>query len=170
MKTKKSKDSMKVRFYGLFRSKPSKLGGFERVLESSSLQPQDGELVAQILNKVLRNHNYNDTPKEQLTEYSVKIIKAFKWLGFFSTNTKVEEHKSTIETLCALMQTKMLLPPGEKDLIIMFHRFKIQWANGKTEVRRSSMIKIGENHRSAMSCAVGIPTAVAAQVCQDIVV
>jgi len=113
---------------------------------------------------VLRNHNYNDTSKEQLTEYGVKIIKAFKWLGFFSTSTKVEEQKSTIETLCALMQTKMSLPPGEKDLIIMFHRFKIQWANGKTEVRRSSMIKIGENHRSAMSCAVGIPTAISAQV------
>jgi len=141
--------------------------GFQRVLESSSLQPEDSELVAQILNKVLRNHNYKDTPQEQLTEYSVKIIKAFKWLGFFSTNTKVEEHKTTIETLCALMQTKMSLPPGEKDLIIMFHRFKIEWSNGKTEVRRSSLIKIGEKTRSAMSCVVGIPTAIATQLVLD---
>jgi len=141
--------------------------GFKRVLESSSLQPEDSDLVAQILNKVLRNHNYKDTPQEQLTEYSVKIIKAFKWLGFFSTNTKVEEHKTTIETLCALMQTKMSLPAGEKDLIIMFHRFKIEWPNGKTEVRRSSLIKIGEKTRSAMSCVVGVPTAIATQLVLD---
>ena len=75
------------------------------------------------------------------------------------------------------MQPKMLLPvntnlnqsnlfakAGEKDIIIMFHRFKIEWPNNKSEVRTSSLILIGEKTRSAMSIVVGTPTTIAAQV------
>ena len=80
----------------------NEIAGFQRVLESSSLQPEDSELVAQILNKVLRNHNYKDTPQEKLTEYSVKIIKAFKWLGFFSPNTKVGSLKRKVVLILIL--------------------------------------------------------------------
>jgi len=46
----------------------------------------------------------------------------------------------------------------------MFHIFKIEWPNKKTEVRTSSLILIGEKGRSAMSTVVGTPTAIATQV------
>lgn len=141
-------------------------GEFKKILESCSLSGEDSDLVAKVLTKVLGNKNYEKLSHEELLDYGLKITKAFKWLGLFSKDAKVDENKSYIETLCALMQTKMNLNPGEKDCIIMFHRFKIQWSD-RVEYRNSCLIAIGEKGRSAMSVVVGVPSGVAAQLVLD---
>jgi len=147
----------------------SRLSGdsLEKILTANSLEGEASTLVVRILNTVLKNHNYLHSSQEEMLENSIKIIRACKWLGFFEKNTKLVVEKSFIETLCGLMQPKMLLPAGEKDIIIMFHRFKIEWPNNKSEVRTSSLILIGEKTRSAMSIVVGTPTAIAAQLVLD---
>lgn len=67
------------------------IAAFKKVLDSCSLGQEDAEIIAQTLNKALRNHNYANLSPEQLAEYSVKIIKAMKWLGLFSASTKVHK-------------------------------------------------------------------------------
>jgi len=70
----------------------------------------------------------------------------------------------------AELDKKLKLNPGETDLIVMQHVFRIQPADAtkKPFTRRSSLIMIGEkNGPTAMSLTVGLPTAIGAQLILD---
>jgi len=60
----------------------------------------------------------------------------------------------------------MALRAGEKDLIVLQHRFVIDWGN-KKEIRKSTLIKSGEKEISAMAACVGYTVAIATQLVLD---
>jgi saccharopine dehydrogenase (NADP+, L-glutamate forming) len=90
-----------------------------------------------------------------------RILAGFRWLGLFSDD-KITPRENALDTLCATLEQKMQYEEGEKDLVMLQHKFGIEWADGSTEVRTSTLAKTGDpKGYSAMAELVGIPCSVA---------
>ncbi|ODV87792.1 hypothetical protein CANARDRAFT_210071 [[Candida] arabinofermentans NRRL YB-2248] len=90
-----------------------------------------------------------------------RILAGFKWLGLFSS-TKTTARGNPLDTLCATLEELMQYGENERDLVILQHKFGIEWANGETETRTSTLIDYGvPGGYSSMAKLVGVPCAVA---------
>ena len=90
-----------------------------------------------------------------------RIISGLKWLGLFSNESNIPRGNA-LDTLCATLEGKMQFEEGERDLVMLQHKFGIEWADGTTEVRTSTLVENGNpNGYSAMAKLVGVPCAVA---------
>ena len=58
------------------------------------------------------------------------IISGFRWIDLFSP-TQPDVKESLLDTLAADLQTKMGYNRNEKDLVVLQHKFVIEWADGK---------------------------------------
>lgn len=90
-----------------------------------------------------------------------RIINGFRWLGLFS-ETPITARGNALDTLCATLEEKMQFGPRERDMVMLQHKFGIEWADGKTETRTSTLVAYGNPDKySAMAELVGVPCAVA---------
>ncbi|GME90958.1 unnamed protein product [[Candida] boidinii] len=90
-----------------------------------------------------------------------RILAGFKWLGLFSDN-KIIPRGNPLDTLCATLEELMQYGPNERDLVILQHKFGIEWADGTTETRTSTLVDYGvPGGYSSMAKLVGVPCAVA---------
>ncbi|ODQ66709.1 Saccharopine dehydrogenase [Nadsonia fulvescens var. elongata DSM 6958] len=90
-----------------------------------------------------------------------RIINGLRWLGLF-TNTPITPRSTPLDTLCATLEQLMQFGEKERDMVMLQHKFGIEWADGKTETRTSTMVAYGEvGGYSAMAKTVGVPCAVA---------
>ncbi|GME91330.1 unnamed protein product [[Candida] boidinii] len=90
-----------------------------------------------------------------------RILAGFKWLGLFSDN-KITPRGNPLDTLCATLEELMQYGPNERDLVILQHKFGIEWADGTTETRTSTLVDYGvPGGYSSMAKLVGVPCAVA---------
>lgn len=62
-----------------------------------------------------------------------RILSGFKWLGLFSDD-KITARGTPLDTLCATLEQKMQYEEGERDLVMLQHKFEIENADG-TRVR-----------------------------------
>lgn len=100
-------------------------------------------------------------------EESGRIIAGLRWLGMFSS-TPVSLRGNLLDTLCATLEEKMQYEDGERDMVMLQHKFGIEWADGSKELRTSTGLWFGEpNGDSAMAQTVGIPCAITAQLILD---
>ncbi|KAK6461395.1 seventh step in lysine biosynthesis pathway [Scheffersomyces coipomensis] len=105
---------------------------------------------------------------QQLTKFESvddekRIISGLKWLGLFSENPTTPRG-NPLDTLCATLEELMQYEEGERDLVVLQHKFGIEWANGETEVRTSTLVDYGvPGGYSSMAKLVGVPCAVATQ-------
>ncbi|KAK9476689.1 Saccharopine dehydrogenase [Lipomyces japonicus] len=91
-----------------------------------------------------------------------RILSGLKWLGLFS-DTLITPAGTPLDTLCATLEEKMQFEEGERDLVILQHKFGIEWADGSKEVRTSTIADYGDpKGYSSMAKLVGTPCAVAA--------
>ena len=64
----------------------------------------------------------------------------------------------------------MAYAPGERDLVMLQHKFIIEWADGSTEIRTSTLeaygSPTGQGH-SAMARTVGLPCGITTQLVLD---
>ncbi|KAF6012184.1 saccharopine dehydrogenase (NADP+, L-glutamate-forming) [Brettanomyces bruxellensis] len=96
----------------------------------------------------------NETDKER-AHYGLK------WLGMLS-DTKIHPRGNALDALCATMEDLMQLGPKERDLVILQHKFGIEYPDGKKETRLSTLIDYGiPGGYTSMARTVGIPCAVA---------
>lgn len=96
-----------------------------------------------------------------------RIVSGLKWLGLVS-DSLVTRSNSILDTLAAALSTKMEYKEGERDMIMLQHRFEIEKADGSPEVRTSTMVEYGvPNGDTAMSTTVGVPCAIATQLILD---
>ncbi|THZ84411.1 saccharopine reductase [Aureobasidium pullulans] len=96
-------------------------------------------------------------------EQKDRIINGLKWIGLFS-DEKIEPRGNPLDTLCATLEKKMQYEEGERDLVMLQHRFGITHANGAKETRTSTLVEYGDpKGYSAMAKLVGVPCAVAVQ-------
>ncbi|PSK55653.1 Saccharopine dehydrogenase [Elsinoe australis] len=90
-----------------------------------------------------------------------RIINGLKWVGVFS-DEKIEPRNNPLDTLCATLEKKMQYEEGERDFVMLQHKFGIEHANGAKEVRTSTLCEYGDpKGYSAMAKLVGVPCAVA---------
>lgn len=74
----------------------------------------------------------------------------------------MDSSKTYLENLVEFLKPKLALNPGETDMLVMQHRFKIERSDGTLYNLKSTLIGIGEKKGfSAMSKLVGVPTAIA---------
>lgn len=62
----------------------------------------------------------------------------------------------------------MSYAPGERDFVMLQHKFVVEWDDGKTDVMTSTLELFGNPlGHSAMAYAVGIPCGIATQLILD---
>ena len=123
------------------------------ILGSSSSKEED--LIWAISSKT----KFHDTLEKD------RIVAGLRWLGLFSHDKRIEPRGTPLDTLCATLEPKMVYEPGERDFVMLQHRFGITWKDGKKETRTSTLVEYGEptgpNSTSAMAKLVGVPCAIA---------
>ncbi|PVU97559.1 hypothetical protein BB559_001968 [Furculomyces boomerangus] len=126
------------------------------LLGSSSTSSED--LLKAIDSKIITNDS----------ELRAKLIHGMEWLGIVSNDIKVNKKDTYLDTLCARLEELMQYGPGERDLVILQHKFEIENSNGSTETRTSTMIEYGiPNGNTAMATTVGVPCGIATQLVLD---
>jgi saccharopine dehydrogenase (NADP+, L-glutamate forming) len=94
-------------------------------------------------------------------EEQKRILTGLRWIGLFS-DEKITPRGTPIDTLCATLEQKMQFGPGERDMVMLQHKFEIEHADGSKETRTSTLVEYGDpNGYSAMAKLVGIPCGVA---------
>ena len=61
-----------------------------------------------------------------------RIISGLKWLGLFSSEKVVPRGGNLLDTLCARLEGLMKYEEGERDLVMLQHKFIVEWKDGKT--------------------------------------
>jgi len=95
-----------------------------------------------------------------------RLIAGLQWVGIFS-DSKIVPKGNPLDTLCATLEEKMQFDEGERDLVILQHKFEIENKDGTRETRTSTLCEYGaptgSGGYSAMAKLVGVPCAVAVQ-------
>ncbi|TPX69014.1 hypothetical protein SpCBS45565_g02736 [Spizellomyces sp. 'palustris'] len=95
-------------------------------------------------------------------------VGALEWLGMLSEETPVTPSETVLDAFCALLQSRLVYGPGERDMVAMHHEFGIQWRNGSKEKRTSTLVTYGDpNSYSAMAKTVGLPAAIGSEMLLD---
>lgn len=98
-------------------------------------------------------------------ESKQRVLRGLRWLGLFTT-TQIKPRGNPLDTLCARLEELMQFEKGERDLVILQHKFGVEWADKSTETRTSTLVAYGDptgqpGGYSAMARLVGVPCAVA---------
>ena len=115
-----------------------------------------------------------------------RIITGLRWIGLFSDAKATIRDGNLLDTLCAQLETLMAYAPGERDLVMLQHKFVVEWADGKTvrisprvssahttadpaqDTLTSTLEAYGEpGGHSAMALYVGVPCGIAVQLVLD---
>ncbi|KAJ7064878.1 saccharopine dehydrogenase [Mycena amicta] len=97
-----------------------------------------------------------------------RIINGLRWLGFFSSDKVIVHNDNLFDTLCAHLEGLMKYAPGERDLVMLQHKFVVEWADGKEDTITSTLEAYGSPHgHSAMASTVGIPCGISSQLVLD---
>ncbi len=95
------------------------------------------------------------------TEEEKRILAGLKWVGIFS-DEKIIPRGNPLDTLCATLEKKMQFEAGERDFVMLQHKFEIEHKDGKRETRTSTLCEYGDpKGYSAMAKTVGVPCGVA---------
>ncbi|CAE6344598.1 unnamed protein product [Rhizoctonia solani] len=104
---------------------------------------------------------------KQLTTFptaseEARILSGLRWIGLFSSELVTPRAENLLDTLCARLEALMAYEQGERDLVMLQHKFFVEWANGKTDIITSTLEAYGERAGySAMARTVGIPCGIA---------
>jgi saccharopine dehydrogenase-like NADP-dependent oxidoreductase len=84
-----------------------------------------------------------------------------EWLGMFSDRRFTVDKISPLDAMGELMFEKLAFQPGERDMIVLFHDFRVVYPNGNRERIISQLIDYGIPHGdSSMSRTVSLPAAI----------
>lgn len=113
----------------------------------------------------LKLMHYMNIPQDQSD-----LLEKFAFLGLF--NEEPLPLQSNIKPtpariLQAILEEKWQLQPGDRDMIVMWHKFGYE-LNGKKKMITSHMVYKGIDHRNtAMAHTVGIPVAIATKLIME---
>ncbi|RKF79168.1 Saccharopine dehydrogenase [Golovinomyces cichoracearum] len=97
----------------------------------------------------------------QSAEEKERIISGLSWIGIFS-DEKIIPRGNPLDTLCATLEKKMQYEEGERDMVMLQHKFEIEHKDGNKETRTSTLVEYGDpKGYSAMAKLVGVPCGVA---------
>ncbi len=61
---------------------------------------------------------------------SERIISGMKWMGILSSEKATVIGENLLDTLCTQLEKLMSFKPGERDLVMLQHKFVVEWSNG----------------------------------------
>ncbi len=92
-----------------------------------------------------------------------EVMYKLDWLGLFGSGTIGESGLSPAATLQRLLEEKWKLGPKDKDLLVMWHRFRYA-LNGRSSELQATLTVTGEDTvYTAMARTVGLPMAIGAK-------
>jgi len=87
----------------------------------------------------------------------------FRFLGLFEEIPVPVSAQTSADILQYLLETKWLMQPEDKDMIVMLHEISFE-VNGQSKKIESSLVVKGDNSlRTAMAKTVGLPLGIAAK-------
>ena len=96
-----------------------------------------------------------DSPAEQQ-----RILSGLHWLDLLS-DKPITPRGNPLDTLCATLEQKMQYEKGERDMVMLQHKFGVELKTGQRETRTSTLCQNGDpNKYTAMARLVGTPCAI----------
>ncbi|HMN06267.1 MAG TPA: saccharopine dehydrogenase C-terminal domain-containing protein [Flavobacteriales bacterium] len=92
-----------------------------------------------------------------------QTMQSLGWLGIFGNGTIGEAGLSPAATLQRLLEAKWVLGPQDKDLLVMWHRFRYTLGGRTKEIHASLAVTGQDNVHTAMAQTVGLPMAIGAK-------
>ncbi|KIJ97596.1 hypothetical protein K443DRAFT_681415 [Laccaria amethystina LaAM-08-1] len=97
-----------------------------------------------------------------------RIISGLRWIGLFSSDKVTSRAGNLLDTLCAQLETLMKYEQGERDLVMLQHKFVVEWKDGSEQILTSTLEAYGSpSGHSAMALTVGLPCGIATQLVLD---
>jgi saccharopine dehydrogenase (NADP+, L-glutamate forming) len=91
------------------------------------------------------------------------VIRKLEWLGLLGPEPVRLERGPAIEVLADLMADRMRYEPGERDLVVLQHRFLASFPDGAKERVTSTLVDFGiPKGDTSMARTVGLPAAIGA--------
>lgn len=116
------------------------------------------EFISSFLNT---KNSEEEIAKRFLVSMDGEEMKRLKWSGFFSDEKIGLIQATPAQALEHILNKKWRLAPGDKDFIVMWHRFKYG-LGGKEKEIQAWLTATGENEtHTAMAKTVGLPLAIA---------
>ncbi|GLH05076.1 Alpha-aminoadipic semialdehyde synthase, mitochondrial [Gryllus bimaculatus] len=104
---------------------------------------------------------------ERIGGTGMQRVNALESLGLLKEDP-VLKLNTPLDTLSYYLSKKLALDSTERDLVILRHEVGILWPDGRSEERGINLVMYGQPRgHSAMSKAVGLPTAIAAKMVLD---
>ncbi|KAH8903109.1 Saccharopine dehydrogenase [Coniochaeta sp. PMI_546] len=114
------------------------------------------------LESKIRSKATFESPSEQQ-----RILSGLQWLGLFS-DEPIIPRGNPLDTLCATLEQKMKYEEGERDMVMLQHKFVIEYPDGRRETRTSTLCETGDPKKYfAMARLVGTPCAIAVKLVLD---
>jgi spermidine synthase len=160
-----------------------KIGFLDDGDDAKSWLKQDAKLTwPRVTAKLLGAGDATDTPTlvkalEAKCQFSSEdersqVINGLRWMGLFDAQQKLTVrgtppqnkagYGNPLDTLCATLEEKCRYEAGERDMVILQHRFEIKNKDGSDSILTSTLLDYGiPNGQSSMAKLVGVPCAVA---------
>ncbi|KAF9580845.1 Saccharopine dehydrogenase [NADP(+), L-glutamate-forming] [Lunasporangiospora selenospora] len=84
-----------------------------------------------------------------------RVIKGLKWIGMFS-DTLVTRRGNYLDTLCATLEQKMMYGEGERDMVMLQHKFEVELKDGTRETRTSTLLEYGDPKGHSAMARLGV--------------
>lgn len=134
--------------------------------DSYVIEDSENMTYRQFINSFLP-YNPDDSVELKFKHYfnirqdDIEIYEKFEWLGVFE-ETKIGLKEATpAQILQHILEQKWTLAPEDKDMIVMWHRFRYTVNNEDKEIHSSMVVKGDDQKYTAMAKTVGLPVAIA---------
>ncbi|KAK7966235.1 uncharacterized protein PG986_000512 [Apiospora aurea] len=96
-----------------------------------------------------------------------EVVDGLRWIGLFSDELAVAKGK-LLDTLSARLAELCSFRPGERDLVMLQHKFVVEWQDGTEDTITSTMELFGDpDGYSGMAKSVGVTCGIATQLLVD---
>jgi saccharopine dehydrogenase-like NADP-dependent oxidoreductase len=110
------------------------------------------------------NDNFEELLENEVDKPDRRLVEdLFKFLGLFSNEKIPASAKSSADVLQYLLEKKLSLQPGDKDMIVMQHEIQSTTGNQQSSVSSTLIVKGDDNLKTAMAKTVGLPLGIAAK-------
>ncbi|KAI8182369.1 Saccharopine dehydrogenase [Colletotrichum sp. SAR 10_75] len=125
----------------------------------------EGLTLKEVLGRCINSKDFDEKTlinrTEELCDFTSNaerkdIIEGLRWIGLFS-DKPATLRGNLLDTLCAELEKLMSFQPGERDLVMLQHKFVVEWKDGS---KVTGSLSYGY---SAMAKSVGITCGIATQ-------
>lgn len=116
------------------------------------------------LNFYTKSENLTDFLRRYVAKEDHELIKnLFEYLGLMSQEVIPEHAKTSEDILKYLLETRLVLSPNDKDMVLMLHEVEYSKHGRQQSLKSTLVVKGDDNLHTAMAKTVGLPLAVAAK-------